>query len=180
MSKEMRESIDRFKSVLLKESVNDSNGFNKIDKVIRVYIKFVLSSDKKINKYVPNTHIAEVFKDVLIYSELENMNPDIFHNVKHDPYDSIGTNNPDDYDRLDDGRYVKKETYSVGINDILIPKYFDLGRLKINGINEIHKTYEKLREKKDEVRNNILLGRIVLPYEYTNKRLSKSDKIRIK
>lgn len=180
MSKEMRESIDRFKSVLLKESVNDSNGFNKIDKVIRAYIKFVLSSDKKINEYVPNTHIAEVFKDVLIYSELENMNPDIFHNVKHDPYDSIGTNNPDDYDRLDDGRYVKKETYSVGINNILIPKYFDLGRLKINGINEIHKTYEKLREKKDEVRNNILLGRIVLPYEYTNKRLSKSDKIRIK
>ena len=180
MREQMREQIDRFKSVLLKESINDFNGFNKIDKVIRGYIKFVLSSDKKINEYVPNTHIAEVFKDVLIYSELENMNPDIFHNVKHDPYDSIGTNNPDDYDRLDDGRYVKKETYSVGINDILIPKYFDLGRLKINGINEIHKTYEKLREKKDEVRNNILLGRIVLPYEYTNKRLSKSDKIRIK
>lgn len=181
MSKEMRESIDRFKSVLLKESVNDSNGFNKIDKVIRAYIKFVLSSDKNINEYVPNTHIAEVFKDVLIYSELENMNPDIFHNVKHNPYDSIGKdNNPDDYDRLDDGRYVKKETYSVGINDILIPKYFDLGRLKINGIDEIHKTYEKLREKKDEVRNNLLLGRIVLPYEYTNKGLSKSDKIRIK
>ena len=28
--------------------------------------------------------------------------------------------------------------------------------------------------------NNIKLGRIVLPYEYTNKRLTKSDKIRIK
>src|SRR5690606_23703571 len=181
MSKEMRIQIDKFKSVLLKESVNDSNGFNKIDKVIRAYIKFVLTSDKKINEYVPNTHIAEVFKDVLIYSELENMNPDIFHNVKHDPYDSIGKNdNPDDYDKLVDGRYVKKETYSVGINDILIPEYFDLGRLKINGINEIHKTYKKLKEKDDNVMNNIKLGRIVLPYEYTNKRLTKSDKIRIK
>lgn len=109
------------------------------------------------------------------------MNPDIFHNIKHDSYDSIGkNNNPDNYDRLDDGGYVKKETYIVGVNDMLIPEYFDLGRLKINGINEIHKTYEKLREKDDEVRNNIMLGRIVLPYEYTNKRLSKSDKIRIK
>lgn len=28
MSKEMRESIDRFKSVLLKDSVNNSNSFN--------------------------------------------------------------------------------------------------------------------------------------------------------
>ena len=180
MSKEMREQIDRFKSVLLKESVNDSNSFNKINKTIRGYIKFILTSDKKINEYVPNTHIAEVFKDVLIYSELEDRNPDIFHNVKHDPYDSIGNNNPDDYDRLEDGRYVKKETYSVGINDILIPGYFDLGSLKINGINEVHKTYQKLREKEDDVRNNIKLGRIVLPYEYTNKRMSKSDKIRIK
>lgn len=180
MSKEMRKQIDRFKSVLLKESVNDSNGFNKIDKVIRGYIKFVLSSDKKINEYVPNTHIAEVFKDVLIYSELEDKNPDIFHNIKYNPYDSIGDNNPDDYDKLDDGRYVKKETYSVGINDILVTEYFDLGRLKLDGIDEIRKVYQKLREKKDKVRNNIILGRIVLPYEYTNKRLSKSDKIRIK
>ena len=80
-----------------------SYDFETIDKVIRTYIKYVLKTDEKINEYVPNAHIAETFKDVLIYSELESKNEDTFHNVKHDPYDSIGTTNPDDYDRLEDG-----------------------------------------------------------------------------
>jgi hypothetical protein len=134
--------------------------------------------DRKINEFIPNTHIAEVFKDVLIYSELESKNEDIFNNVKHNPYDSIGNNNPDDYDRIDDGRYVKKETYSVAINDTLIPEYFDLNRLKNDGIFEIERTYQKLRDKKDKVRTNIMLGRIVLR-DYTHPQLSKSYKIKI-
>lgn len=179
MSKEMRIHIDKFKDFIIKESVDKSNDFETIDKVIRTYIKYVLKIDGKINEYVPNTHIAETFKDVLIYSELESKNDELFHNVKYDPYDSIGTNNPDDYDRLEDGRYVKKETYSVGINHLLIPEYFDLKRLKTEGISEIHKTYQKLREKRDDVRNNILLGRIVLQ-DCTYPQLSKSYKMKIK
>jgi hypothetical protein len=179
MSKEMREHIDKFKYFILKESINKSSDFETIDKVIRTYIKHVLKADEKINQFIPNTHIAETFKDVLIHSELESENEDLFHNVKYDPYDSIGTNNPDDYDRLEDGRYVKKETYSVGINHILIPEYFNLKRLKTDGVDEIHKTYQKLREKQDIVRNNIMLGRIVLR-DYTHPQLSKSYNLKIK
>ena len=175
----MRENIDKFKDFILKESINKSIDFETIDKVIRTYIKYVLKIDEKINEYVPNTHIAETFKDVLIYSELESKNEDTFHNVKHDPYDSIGTNNPDDYDRLEDGRYVKKETYSVGINYLLIPEYFDLKRLKVDGIDEINRTYQKLREKRDLVRNNIILGRIVLR-DYTHPQSSKYYNLKIK
>ena len=154
--------------------------FNIIDKTIREYIKQTLKLDKQINQYVSNTHIADVFKDVLIYSELENENPEVFHNVKEDPYDKLGPNvDPNDYDVMDDGRFVKKKTYSVGINDKLIPEYFDLKRLKENPVEEIHRTYQKLREKKDEVRNMIMLGRIVLPREYTYQPYSKSYKIKI-
>lgn len=179
MSKEMREHIDKFKTFILKEPIDKSSDFETIDKLIRTYIKYVLKIDEKINEYVPNTHIAETFKEVLIYSELESKNEDIFHNVKHDPYDSIGTNNLDDYDRLEDGRYVKKETYSVGVNNLLVPEYFDLQRLKRDGIDEILRTYQKLREKKDIVRNNIMLGRIVLR-DYTHPQLSKSYNLKIK
>ncbi len=80
---------------------------------------------------------------------------------------------------MDDGRYVKKETYSVGINNLLIPNYFELKRLKKDGIDEIHRTYQKLREKKDDVRNYIMLGRIVLR-DYIVPQLSNSYKIKIK
>jgi hypothetical protein len=179
MSEEIRKQIDKVKYFDLRESINKPNDFKVIDKVIRAYIKYVLKTDEKINEHVPNTHIAETFKDVLIYSELESKNEDIFHNVKDHPYDSIGTNNPDDYDILDDGRYVKKETYSVGINHLLIPDYFDLKRLKNDGINEIHRTYQKLRDKRDDVRNNIMLGGIVLS-DYTHRPLANSYKIKIK
>ena len=179
MSKEMRENIDKFKDFILKESINKSIDFETIDKVIRTYIKYVLKINEKINGHVPNTHIAETFKDVLIYSELESKNDELFHNVKHHPYDSIGTNNPDDYDRLEDGRYVKKETYSVGINHLLIPEYFDLKRLKSDGVSEIHRTYQKLRKKRDIVRNNIILGRIVLR-DYTHSQSSKYYNLKIK
>lgn len=155
--------------------------FKTIDKTIREYIKQTLKLDTQINQYVPNTHIADVFKDVLIYSELENEYPEVYHNVKYDPYDKLGPNvDPNDYDKLDDGRFQKKETYSVGINDILIPEYFDLRRLKENPMEEIHNTYQKLREKKDTLRNTIKLGRIVTPVEYHHQSYAKSYKIKIK
>jgi len=153
--------------------------FETFDKVIRTYIKSAIKTDDQINEYVPNSHIAEVYKWVLIYSELEFKNQDLFSNVKYDPYDSIGTNNPDNYDKLEDGRFLKKETYSVGINHLLIPEYFDLKRLKYDKVNELHSTYQKLGEKRDIVRNNILLGRIVLS-KHTHPHFSKSYNIKIK
>ena len=155
------------------------NNFDLIDKTIRAYMKIALKSKEQIIEFVPNYHIADRFKDVLIHSELENENPFMFHNVKHDPYDSIGSNNLDDYDRLEDGRYVKKETYNVAINDILIPEYFDMKRLKHGGVDEVYLAYQKLREKKDEVRNKIILARIVLPRQYVDPSLAKSYKIKI-
>jgi hypothetical protein len=165
---------------LLKENPQFIN-FSLIDKTIKEYIKKTLKSDTQIDKYIPNTHIAETFKDILIYSELENEYPEVYYNVKHDPYDTLGPNlNPNDYDILDDGRFQKKETYSVGINDILIPEYFDLKRLKQNPTEEIHRVYQKLREKKDKVRNTIKLGRIVTPVEYHHPSYAKSYKIKIK
>ena len=158
---------------------NKPMNFDIVDRLLRKYIKFILKTDEQINEYVPNTHIAESIKYVLIYSELEFNNEHIFHNVKDDPYDSIGNNNPDNYDILDDGRYLKKETYSLGINHLLIPEYFDLKRLNKDGITEIHRTYQKLREKKDVIRNTIILGGIKLP-DYTHPQFSKSYKIKIK
>ena len=179
MSQDIREQIDKIRNFTLNESV-DSDKFDIIDKTIRDYMKAALKSKEQIIKFVPNYHIAEVFKDVLIHSELENDNPDVFYNVKENSYDSIGTNNPNDYDRLEDGRYVKKKTYSVGINDILIPDYFHMKRLKEDGVDEVYRAYQKLREKKDEVRNKIMLARIVLPSEYAEPSLAKSYKIKIK
>lgn len=137
------------------------NSNQKIKKVIRKYIKYVLTLDGQVNQYVPNSHVAETFKGVLLYSELESKNEHILHNVEYEPYDSIGTNNPEDYVILEDGRYLKKETFSVGINDLL-PEYFDSKRLEINGIEEIRATYQKLRMKDDIVRNNIILGKLIL------------------
>lgn len=159
-----------------------SEEFKKIDKTIRAYIKYVLNSDIKINQFVPNTHIAETFRNVLIYSELEDLFPFEFNNIKHDPYDSIGDNNPDDYDILDDGRYQLKKTYSIGVNDILVPKYFCLKRLKQDGEKEVHKTYQTLSDKYDRVRNSnklasIVLEKLVMPYIAFRK--LKAHKIKI-
>lgn len=133
----------------------------KSRKAIKEYIKYITRMDEQINQYVPNSHLAERFKDVLLYSELESKNEDILHNVKYEPYTSIGQNDPEDYVVLEDGRYLRKETYSVGINHIL-HEYFDLKRLRENGADEIHTTYQKLRMKDDIVRNSIIIGKIIL------------------
>ena len=185
----LQEQISRIQSMMgvisennlyLYENKNPDT-FKTIDKTIREDIKQTLKADTKINEFVPNTHIADTFKDVLIYSELENEYPEVYHNVKESPYDKLGPNvNPNDYDVLDDGRFQKKETYSVGINDILIPEYFDLKRLKENPTEEIHRVYQKLRDKKDTLRNTIKLGRIVIPIEYHHQPKAKSYRIKIK
>ena len=176
----LQEQINRIQSMMGIINENDSP-FNLIEKTIKEYIKKTLKLDSQIEEFVPNTHIANIFKDVLVYAELENEYPEIYHNVKYDPIDVLGKNvNPDDYDKLEDGRYQKKETYSVGIIDKLIPKYFDLKRLKENPKEEIQNTYQKLSEKKDEVRNLIKLGRIVTPQETNHPPYAKSYKLKIK
>jgi hypothetical protein len=156
--------------------------FKIINKTIREYIKYTLNTLEQINNYVPNTHIAEGFKDVLVYSECEFTYQDDYHQIKHDPLDKIGPKrNPNDYDILSDGRFQLKETYSIGINDILIPKYFDIDRLKQNPIEEIHKSYQLLRDKRDLVRNNLKLANIVTNKKHQLNKLSvKSNKIKIK
>lgn len=154
--------------------------FNKINKSIRTYIKFVNSSNEQIDNYVRNNHLAEVFKGVLIHADLENTYPDVYHNVKHNVYDSIGNNNPDDYEITADGKYLPKKTYSVGINHLLLGNYFDLKQLDADGVEEIKKCYQKLRRKEDEVRNLIILARIVLPREFTDKSSVKAYGIRLK
>lgn len=158
--------------------MNTVTDFKIIDKTIRKYISSSLKTSKQLNEYVSNSHIAETFKGVLIYSELESKNQELFDNIKHPPYDSIGGNNPDDYDILPDGRFLKKETYSVGINPLLVPAYFDLDRLKKEGDSELVSVYQKLREKKDIIRNNILLGHIVLR-DLTHPQLATAYKIKI-
>ena len=52
--------------------------FNNIKK----YIDFTLKCQTQINDYVPNRHIAEIFKEVLQACEKESMYPEIYHNVK--------------------------------------------------------------------------------------------------
>lgn len=60
----------------------------------------------------------------------------------------------------------------------------NLDRLNNDGVDEIHKTYQKLREKKDIIRNYLMLIDTRIPYEYNMKHKNnndlKSDKIKIK
>jgi len=152
--------------------------FNKANKIIRQYIKTTLELPQ-LNEYVPNSHIAEVFKDILVYVELESRFPSIYHFVKHDPLTSLGPNSdPSLYDKTPSG-YVLRETYSVGALH-LIGEYFDPSRLKDNPAEEIHGVYQRLRIKDDELRNILKLGRIVTPAEFHYQPLAKSYKLKIK
>jgi len=146
----------------LEKLIAPEKTFYYINKTIKKYIEFTLGTYTKLDKYVPNNHIANTFKNVLAYSELENKNQEAFHNIKWEPYDSIGTNDPENYDRLEDGRYLFKVSYSVGINDILTPEYFDLARLESDGRSEVVALYQKLKRKQDKVRNTIILGKILI------------------
>lgn len=152
--------------------------FNRANRIIRKYIKVAIELPQ-VNEYVPNSHIAEVFKDILVYVELESRFPSAYHNVKHDPLTSLGpSSDPGLYDKTPEG-YVLRETYSVGAIH-LIDKYFDLKRLKDNPASEIHEVYQRLRDKKDELRNTVKLGRIVTPVNFHYQPLAKSYKLKIK
>lgn len=175
MSKEMREQIDKFKTFIFEE--NKIYSYEEMYKLIALYIKETLKSDKQINEYVPNSHIADSFRDVLIYLELENMYPNEFH-VKHQVTSEEWTQEGG----------TKYTTFTVK-SDYHILKYLESGEyfnkelLKQNGIIEIHRVYQKLRDKYDEVRNTMKIVNIKLS-DYVMKHIAKKDlnahKIKIK
>lgn len=172
----MRKYIKTFKENSLKENYGD---FNSIFNIIKSYIDFTLNSDIQINEYIPNTHIAETFKEVLQACEKENMYPEIYHNITVGGYDSVVDKSKFDYIK---GKYYNKEKMKISFIDY-IDEYFNLERLNNDGVSEINRTYQKLRETKDIIRNNLMLIDTRIPHEYNMKHKQnndlKSDKIKI-
>jgi hypothetical protein len=123
--------------------------------LIVLYIKNTMKSKEQIDKWVPNYHIAQKFRDVLIHLELEHMYPEDFRSFE----------------------YLK---ILKNLND---HNYFNKDLLKKNGTGEIYRAYQQLREKTDRIRNIMILAGIklrdvVMPHK--SKEDLKSHKIRIK
>ncbi|BDD04599.1 Eco57I restriction-modification methylase domain-containing protein [Aureibacter tunicatorum] len=98
------------------------------------YIQFLYKEKEPINEYVPNSHIAELFEEVI--------------------------------DGLVFELYFKKVFKLVNITFL---KYAERDYPSLEGIEEtkqkkeiIHNAYQKLREKDNEVRNNLVLMKIDL------------------
>jgi len=179
MSKDKKQMIDKVKN--FNQFINEKYGdFNSIYNIIKTYIDFTLNTESQINEYVPNTHIAKVFKEVLEGCEKENMYPEIYHNITIGGYDSV-----EDKSKFDfiGGKYYKKEKMRISFIDH-IDEYFNLDRLTKYGTDEIHKTYQKLRDKYDIIRNNLKLIDTRIPNDYNMmhkiKKDLKTDKIIIK
>ena len=132
-----------------------------------------------INKYVPNSHIAETFKEYLIVLNLESKYTHEYGNVKqvYRNITDIGNNPPELYDKLEDGTYTKTEIKNRKILEYM-GDYFDSTRLKNDGVEEIIGTYKKLNEKRDIVRNLVKLQRIELSQDLCNKENSKYYKLK--
>lgn len=141
---------------------------------------YVRKYDGIINQYVPNRHVADKFKDCLLSIDLESIYEGEYGNIKnvHNNITSIGNNNdPNDYERKEDGSYSK--TYYTNRKMIdYMDDYFNLSRLKKDGVNEIIRTYNKLREKEDIARNTMMLQQIELPHEFSYKPNSKYYKLK--
>lgn len=86
--------------------------YDQMYKLIKMYIKETLKSDKQINEYVPNTHIAQTFRDVLIYLELENIYPNEFHK-QHLDNDILVDSNYHILDNLKYGEYFNKKIIKI-------------------------------------------------------------------
>ena len=101
-----------------------------IDKIIFI---LTFSKDKQINPHVPNSHIAQLFEEVIDAMVME--------------------------------LYFKEDFEKVGIEFI---KYAERDFESIEGKEEsiqieiIHNAYQKLREKDNEIRNNLKLMDIKL------------------
>ena len=127
------------------EKLNYILNFDRVYKLIRLYIKDTLNSKVQINEYVPNTHIAEVFREVLRACELEAIYPNEFHNINNDyGADKVADERLHLYYKKDN-LFFKKEPQIIKLKFIdIIDDYFNAKRLKENGIDEIHKTYQRV------------------------------------
>ena len=145
------------------ENINPVKKENKVSyykemyKLITLYIKETLKSEKHINEYVPNSHIAESFRDVLKYLELENMYPNEFH-VEHQITGEQFTKEKG----TEFTTTTVKSDYHI-LKYLESDEYFNMELLKQNGETEIHRVYQKLRNKHDKVRNNIKIASFKLP-----------------
>lgn len=98
-------------------------------KIIESYIFVCLNSKTNINNYVPNTHIANTFDEILLFLDIE------------DKY------------KID---FINYPILNL-LND-----YFNIDTLNNNKEDEVHRTYQKLREKNDIIRNRLKLVKIEL------------------
>jgi len=160
--KDLRKTIQEFLNEDAISSYEDKY------KLIILYIKETLKSDKQINEYVSNSHIAEIFREVLVYLELENMYPNEFH-IEHQTRGEQWT-------QENGTEYITntvKSDYHI-LKYLESGEYFNKKLLKQNGVSEIHRVYQKLRDKYDEVRNTMKIVDIKLS-DYIMKHKVKRD-----
>ena len=160
-----------------KEFVNEKNNqlnYQEGYDLIVKYITETLNEEVKINDYVPNSHIAMVFRDVLRYLELEHKYPSEFH-IKH-------VVNGEEYTKENGLRKIttiKKSNYHILSH---ISDYFNEELLNDNGYEEIHRVYQKLRGRDDYLRNILKLLslelRDVIMMDLVDKSLD-ADKIKV-
>ena len=169
------------KYLLLYENMNmlEEVKYFNIIKVILKYIMYVRKYDGIINEYVPNSHVADVFKDILMSIELESRFTEEYTNISNimDDITSIGNNDPSLYTKMSNGRFTKTTITDRRMISYM-DGYFNLSRLKNGGVIEIHKTYQKLREVKDIVRNTMKLQKIELLPLFTMTHNSKYYKLK--
>ncbi len=153
------------------------SNYSETYNLIVSYIKQTLKSEKQINEYVPNSHIADTFKDVLIYLELEDMFPIEFHD-EHTCIGSTWSSEKGEEKTINQ----EKSNYHI-LKYLETGDYFNQELLIKNGSEEIHRVYQKLRNKYDEIRNTMKIVNISLSdyiMVHLNNRDLKSHKIKIK
>ena len=155
----MREQMNKVKNFgqFLNENVSDNkfeNAFNRV----KSYIDFTLKTEEQINEYVPNTHIAETFKDTLKLMEIENLYPEEFKKIGDDQV-----------------KYFK----ITSVVDIVLN---DFNQTNLTPM-EIERVYQLRRDKHDFIRQNLKLIHTRLP-DYAlsdlSKKTIKTNKIIIK
>ncbi len=97
------------------------------------YILFILAQDKQLNEHVPNSHISETFEEVIDAMVFELYFPEEFKKVG-----------------LHFIQYAERDFESIE------------GKSQEEQISIIHNAYQKLREKDNEIRNNLKAMKIEL------------------
>lgn len=141
--------------------------FDEIYKTIKAYMVMAVNTEKQIASYVPNKHLAETFLDVLKACECESMHPRAFHNIKieHGGANSVREDRLHLYTLKEDGLYYRTEKYRMSFIDI-INNYFNIERLNVEGVFEILNVYYTLRDKDDNIRNDLKLIHRYIPQKY--------------